>query len=88
MKDYSMDEHLEEVIKLAWKYSPSDTEYYLSKHIIDMSSKLNEVLKTMDLYERDNAEDGIYYNHCLDESESINKQLNRLTYLLSSLRGI
>lgn len=83
-----MNEYLEEIVKLAWKTSPNDTEYYLTKYIINLTSELDKVFKTMDLYETNDAEDGIYYNHCLDKSKDINKQLNCLTYLLSSLRGI
>ncbi len=83
-----MNEHLEEIVKLAWKTSPNDTEYYLTKYIVSLTSELDGVLKAMDLYETNNSEDGIYYNNFSDRSKDINKQLNRLTYLLSSLRGI
>lgn len=82
-----MDEHLEELIKLAWKASPSEAEYYLFKHIMKVHARVNEIEGYMEYYDNDDAEHASHYNNLLSWKESLEKKLNKLKFILSFLRG-
>lgn len=82
-----MDEHLEEIIKLAWKSSSVEAEYYLTKHIMKLQRRINLILDDMKYYDNDNFEDGTHYNSLLHVQKDLEDNLNKLKFTLSSLRG-
>lgn len=82
-----MDEHLEELIKLAWKASPYEAEYHLTKHIMKLQRRINLLLDDMEYYDNDNFEDGIHYNSLLHVQKDLEDNLNKLKFTLSCLRG-
>lgn len=82
-----MDENLEEIILIAWRSSPGNTEYYLSKYIIEITRQLNRTIDTMNEYDEPDQQFETFYNGLVQKEKMLQKKLDRLNRLVSSLRG-
>lgn len=83
-----MDENLEEIIKIAWRSSSGNTEYYLSRYIIDVTSQLNNIMDVMNDYDSElTSELDDYYDALLQKEKVLQNKLGKLNRLISSLRG-
>lgn len=82
-----MNENLEEIITIAWKSSPRDTEYYLGKYIVEVTSQLIRVMDTMNGYDEPDQQFEDFYNSLVQKEKMLQKKLNRLNRLISFLKG-
>lgn len=85
-----MNEHLEEIIKIAWKANSVETEYYLQKHLSKINREIflikGEIIVINNLFDPTERE-LLEQNNLRKELEALEKELNRLSFLISSLRG-
>lgn len=84
-----MDENLEEIIKIAWKAAPGNTEYYLGRYVVEVTRQLNQTIDTMNDYDDLDTDTDTenFYSSLVQKEKVLQKKLNRLNRLISSLRG-
>lgn len=86
-----MDDNLEEIIKIAWKAAPGNTEYHLTRYISQTVTQLSKVRDEM-IYHEDGQDDGSldresYYLALVKREANLEKKVDRLNRLVSFLRG-
>lgn len=90
--EFNMDDNLEEIIKIAWKAAPGNTDYYLGRYIVEITSQLNKVLDSQiecddDFTFAEDARFEDFYNGLLQREKLLRNKLNKLNRLVSLLRG-
>lgn len=84
-----MDDNLEEIIKIAWKAEPVNTDYYLTRYISQTATQLARTRDTMNDYEDEHLDYEMesYYLGLAHKEAGLEKKLNRLNRIVSFLRG-
>ncbi len=85
----NMDDNLEEIIKIAWKAAPGNTDYYLTRYISQTVTQLGKTRDAMNDYEEEHLDFEVesYYLGLAQKEKSLEKKIDRLNRLVSFLRG-